>query len=306
MKIPVIRHLILTVFIEGTAFGYASGPAPEQYRNYTKLLDGVTAQMRDYLASHPEGNIDSVRHNLLETLAEGPVASPRWLPARHKKKLTPNELYDLCRRSSLVFGKMDYVSQVDRDSAYSTASAVALTADGICATNYHVISDVVIGGALDHLVKGDKMRFVMDCDGRAYPVTAVLSVDPVNDLAIFKVDPCGHPLTPAPIGIDASPGDAVFCLANPTGAYFHFTDGMVSNCTANLDKRTGQTRYILEITADYGVGASGGPVFDEYGNLAGIVSSTLSLYANPQQYRNFQMSFKQTVPAFLIRDLFAD
>ena len=62
----------------------------------------------------------------------------------------------------------------------------------------------------------------------------------------------------------------------------------------------------MEITADYGVGASGGPIFDSCGNLAALVSSTFSLYAQPQQYRNFQMSYKQTVPVFLIRDLFAD
>lgn len=62
----------------------------------------------------------------------------------------------------------------------------------------------------------------------------------------------------------------------------------------------------MEITSDYGVGASGGPIYDEYGNIVALVSSTFSLYANPQQFRNFQMAYKQTVPAFLIRERFSD
>ena len=80
----------------------------------------------------------------------------------------------------------------------------------------------------------------------------------------------------------------------------------MSNATGTLDNRTGNTKYILESTADYGVGASGGPIFDSCGNLAALVSSTVSLYANPQQFRNFQMAYKQTVPVFLIKDLFTD
>ena len=42
------------------------------------------------------------------------------------------------------------------------------------------------------------MRFLMDYEGNVYPVTAILAADPLNDWAIIKVDPCGHPLTPAP------------------------------------------------------------------------------------------------------------
>ena len=62
----------------------------------------------------------------------------------------------------------------------------------------------------------------------------------------------------------------------------------------------------MQISADYGVGSSGGPIIDSHGNLVGIVSSTYSLYANPQTYQNFQMAIKKTVPVKLIKECFPE
>lgn len=274
------------------------------YRDYPRMVEGVTAQLREYMAAHPERTVDSLKNNVLVTLTDGPIGSRKLLKPASGKRLSAEQLYDKARRSSLVFGKMEHAPHLGVDSAYSNASAVALTPGGICATNYHVVADLVLQGGLNLHPENDRMRFVMDCDGYAYPVTAVLAVDPLNDWAIIKVDPRDKPLTAAPVGGDMHPGARVYCLANPSGAYFHFTDGIVSNLTSSLDKRTSRTKYITEITADYGVGASGGPIFDECGNLVALVSSTFSLYAQPQQFRNFQMSYKQTVPVFLITDRF--
>ncbi|MBD5251944.1 MAG: trypsin-like peptidase domain-containing protein [Bacteroides sp.] len=284
----------------------AKGPTPGRYRDYPALMTTVTGKLRHALERNPEATADSIRHNVLSTITDGPVGSARDLAPQRRKELKPTEIFDRCRRSALVFGKMEYVPFAKADSAYSNASAVALTADGIVATNYHVVADLVIDGSLGREIKGDKARFVMDYDGDVYPVTSVLYIDPINDLSIIRVDASAKPLTPAPLGPDLAPGSRVYCLSNPSGAYFHFTEGQVSNNTGVRDQRTGYPKYIMEITADYGVGASGGPIFDSCGNLAALVSSTFSLYAQPQQYRNFQMSYKQTVPVFLIRDLFAD
>lgn len=284
----------------------AKGPTPGRYRDYPALMTTVTGKLRHALERNPEATSDSIRHHILSTITDGPVGSARSLAPQRRKELKATEIYDRCRHSTLVFGKMDYVPFAKTDSAYSNASAVALTADGLVATNYHVVSDLVIDGSLGREVSGDKARFVMDYDGEVYPVTSVLYIDPINDLSIIRVDASAKPLTPAPLGPDLGSGSTVYCLSNPSGAYFHFTEGQVSNNTGTRDPRTGRTKYIMEITSDYGVGASGGPIFDSCGNLAALVSSTFSLYAQPQQFRNFQMSYKQTVPVFLIRDLFAD
>lgn len=274
--------------------------------DYPSMEEAATAKLRTYIKSHPGTTLDSLKLTVIDGLSDGSVGAASLLTPPRKEKLTPEQLYEAARKSSLIFGKMEHNPTFNADSAYKTASAVALTADGICATNYHVVADILLNGALDRTNQNDMMRFVMDCEGNVYPLTGILAVDPINDWAIIRVDPCGRKLTPAPIGGDVVPGAPVYCLASPTGAYFHFTDGMVANRTRKTDKRTGFTKYILEITADYGVGASGGPIFDECGNLVALVSSTLSVYAQPKQFRNFQMSYKQTVPVFLLKNRFTD
>jgi len=300
-------HLSLAVMILllMTA-GVTSGRAEQnlEYHDHASMVEDATAKLRAYLKANPGNTADSLRANVLNTLTDGTVGKASDLKPARKKKLTPAQLYDVARHSSLIFGKMGRNPAMQIDSAYKTASAVALTPDGICATNYHVVADIVLGGALDHSDKNDMIRFVMDYDGNVYPLTGILAVDPLNDWAIIKIDPCGRKLTPAPVGGDIPVGTPVYCLASPTGSHFNFTDGMVSNMTRSTNKRTGFTKYVLEITSDYGVGASGGPIFDECGNLVALVSSTISVYAQPEQYRNFQMAYKQTVPVFLIKQCF--
>lgn len=274
------------------------------FKDYKALVAPVTADMLEYAKTHPQNSVDSIEGNLIKQLcvAEGSVGRADQLTPARKRKLSAEKIYELCSPSSLVYGVMEYSRELGVDTAYTNASAVALTKDGICATNYHVVADMVLRGAMQYKVAGDKLRFVMDRDGKVYPLTDILYVDPVNDFSIIKVDTRGAELTPAAIGGDCVPGTRVYCLSHPSGAYYNFTEGIVSNCKRDLNRRSNRIRYNMEITADYGVGASGGPIFDECGNLVALVSSTYSLYANQQQ--NFQMAYKQTVPVFLIKECF--
>lgn len=296
-----LAAMLLMLMAAGVVSAHAER---NNYYDYGAMVENATAKLRSYLKAHPGHTTDSLRACALNTITDGPVGKASDLTPPRKKKLTAAQVYDLTRRSSLLYGKMEHNETFKADSAYKTASAVALTPNGICATNYHVVADIVLSGALGRKDKNDLTRFVMDCDGNVYPVTAILSVDPLNDWALIKVDPCGHKLTPASVGDDIAIGTPVYCLASPTKAHFHFTDGMVANRTQSTDKNSGHTTYILEITADYAVGASGGPIFDEYGNLVALVSSTISIYAQPEQQRNFQMTYKQAVPVFLIKESF--
>lgn len=292
--------MFLACFIALTA------SSQKQFRNYEELRSGITSKAKAYLKANPTRTVDSLRHHVIDGLCDGPVAKASELTKASKKKLTSREIFEKCKRSSLLFANMEHSDAWKSDTAYVTASAVALTRNGICATNYHVVADIVLSGALGHSKKNDLMRLLVDYDGNVYPLESILYVDPVNDLAIIKVDPCDSGLNPATIGEDVVQGDKVYCLSHPLGYSWHFTDGMVSNCILKVNQRNGHDNYITEITSDYGVGASGGPIFDECGNLVALVSSTYSLYAQPQQGRNFQMSFKMTVPVFLIKNCFTD
>lgn len=275
------------------------------YRDYDQTKELILDRVWEFNKLHPGFHIDSVRATaVVDFQLDGTVASASELRKPSKKTLSPREIFENCRKSSLIVGKIDHNPQLNQDRAYPFASAVALTADGICATNYHVVADLVLAAGLDHKQGMETLRFLMDYDGRIYPIEKVLFVDPLNDMALVKVSTVAGPLTPAAIGDDPAEGETVFCLSHPSGRFWNFTDGIVSNRMKKFDSRTGKTRYMLNISADYGVGASGGPIFDSKGNLVAIVSSTFSLYAQPQEFKNFQMAYKITVPAFLIKDCF--
>ena len=112
----------------------------------------------------------------------------------------------------------------------------------------------------------------------------------------------GDKLTPIPLGDPLEVGEDVYCLAHPQRNLFYLTQGIVSRNATVIDKNNGHVKLEMEITADYGVGSSGGPIIDNCGNLAGIVSSTFSLYADPVAGKNFQMTIKKTVPVKLIKE----
>lgn len=299
--------LAVILFPTAGAFAYERVSDPDGlFYDFPAMVEGATASMRDYLKTNPDGVLDSIRHRVLDNLTDGPVGRASDLQKPARKKLSPQDVYKKGRRSSLIFGRFVHNNEMKADTAYKTASAVVLTPDGLCATNYHVISDILLTGIFGKDDSTDTGRFLMDCDGNVFPLTAVLATDPVNDWAIIRVDPRGHALTPATIGALPEIGSTVYCLASPSQGHFNFTQGIVSNRTRATDKRKGTTRYNLEITADYGGGASGGPILDEYGNLVGLVSSTVSIYSDQQNMRNFQMAYKQTVPIFLVTERFTD
>lgn len=61
-------------------------------------------------------------------------------------------------------------------------------------------------------------------------------------------------------------------ITHPSGNLYYYSEGVVARHTVN--ERRGEMSKRMEITADYAVGSSGGPIFDEAGNLVGLVSTT--------------------------------
>lgn len=302
-KMKIRLSVVLFLFLLGRATCLmAQEPA---FPDYTEMADSMTSKMLAFCKANHCAEINAVRKNILNSLnVENKVYGIRPLPQKRKKALPGARLHALCKRSTLVVGTMGYYPQISNYQANVLASAVALSADGICVTNFHVFADVILSGALDYCPANDFMRFVMDCEGNVYAVEAILAVDPVNDFAIFKVNTGGVELVPMPLGDTAREGDDVYCLSHPNGNLYYFTKGIVARNHAVLNKGNGQVALEMQITADYAVGSSGGPIFDERGNLVGIVGSTASIYPVPQSNNNFQMTIKKSIPVKLIKECF--
>ena len=144
------------------------------YQDYELMKDSATTWMFDFIKKQQCPNVNTVRKNFLDDFAlDNKVRPQSKLPKKRKKELTGKALNRLCRPSSLAFFSMEKNPNGSNFMAYPIASAVALSEDGLCLTNFHVLSNVIMAGALRHYWQNDFMRFVMTAEGKVYPVKKV-------------------------------------------------------------------------------------------------------------------------------------
>lgn len=144
---------------------------------------------------------------------------------------------------------------------WGIASGVVVHPDGVVATNYHVVnaSGNTVGMA------------VMTRDKRMYPVREVLAANEETDVALLKLEGA-ESLPFAYLAADEPVGNPVTVISHPNRKLYMLTKGYVSRY---YYRKPGVT--FMNITADYAKGSSGGPLFNQRGQLIGLVSSTTSL-----------------------------
>lgn len=138
-------------------------------------------------------------------------------------------------------------------------SGVILTQDGYIATNNHVID-----GAESITVR---MR-----DGMEYQA-ALVATDTKTDLAVLKIDASGlPPVTFADSG-EIQVGQLAVAIGNPLGELGGtITSGIISATGRELTI-DGESMTLLQTSAAVNPGNSGGGLFDQNGNLVGIVNA---------------------------------
>ena len=141
-------------------------------------------------------------------------------------------------------------------------SGVIISADGYIVTNNHVI-------------EGASKITVRLSDGSEYNA-ALIGTDSKTDLAVIRIDADG--LTPAVLGdSDAlQVGEFVLAIGNPLGELGGtVTDGIISALSRDVTVE-GQAMTLLQTNAALSPGNSGGGLFNQRGELIGIVNSKSS------------------------------
>jgi serine protease Do len=141
----------------------------------------------------------------------------------------------------------------------SAGSGFILTSDGYIVTNYHVVEDADTVEV--SLYNGETLeaRFV--------------GGDEDYDIAVIKVE--ATDLAPVVLGDSdgVNVGDHVLAIGNPLGELtFSMSEGIASsvNRAINVD---GTPFNMIQVTASINHGNSGGPLFNSYGEVIGIVSA---------------------------------
>ena len=146
----------------------------------------------------------------------------------------------------------------------SSGSGFIISKDGYIVTNYHVV-----GG-------GSSVEVTLN-NGKTYPAQ-IIGGDPDYDIAVIKVDPGEDELQPVVLGTSSSlqVGDEVVAIGNPLGELtFSMSEGIVS--CLNREITVDNTPFnMIQVTAAVNSGNSGGPLFNIYGEVVGIVSAKYS------------------------------
>lgn len=295
-----LKHMLAAIILTMAAsFNVTAQEA--QYPDYNALRDTLGNRMMVFFMEHQDMDMGLSNFNLNVGNGGKAMLKSLRLPSKRKKQLAQTDIYQLCKQSTLIVCQVDYRPATDDFYLDIIASAVAITDDGGCLSNYHVMEDLLkpvpTNGKERHFI-----RFAADAEGNLYPVKLVTLTDSINDYCVFNVDVMGRRLTPMPIGEPAVEGQDVFCLSHPKGNLYYLTSGIVARNNSVADQKTGLMKLEMQITADYAVCSSGGPIIDGKGNLVGIVGSTNSLYANADKIHNFQMSIKKAVPIKAVLD----
>jgi S1-C subfamily serine protease len=208
-------------------------------------------------------------------------------PEGPKKPLTPK---DIAQQSSAAVVAVE-VGHGDRAGS---GTGFILDKSGLIATNFHVI-------------RGNKDIRVKLYGGEMYQVTEIAGVDRERDLALIRIAPAkALPTVRLGDSDKMTAGDTVVAIGNPLGVFEHtVSSGLISQvrpvCTVQMvqlhlqnrarfealaakPRRTdaeetelqnlscSQELTLLQISAPISQGSSGGPLFNQAGEVVGVTT----------------------------------
>lgn len=158
-----------------------------------------------------------------------------------------------------------------------------INGNGIIVTNNHVIA-----GA-------ETITITLD-DGRTFTVGPdAVAADPLNDLAIIKIDVENLPAAVIGNSSILRVGDWVVTIGNPLGMGISAKEGIVSRLNVFLTVEGQALDHFLETSAAINAGNSGGPLVNMKGEVIGITSAKISSVG--VEGLGYAISINDAVPA---------
>ncbi|MEI6647710.1 MAG: serine protease [bacterium] len=291
--------IVVGLLVQGCT---TSGDEPTSRGTKEGILKGAIddQMMKDQLLAEAKKRLDA------KTLTPGKTLRSQL--SRKTTKVTfamPNsyilperEQYEYARSSVVVIGSI-FQCEKCKNLHLSTGAGFAVSEEGVFLTNYHVVSNATNSLGM----------VAITADGVIAGVTEVLAAHQVEDWALIRIQELK--LKPLPLKGNVSVGSEVFLVSHPNEHFFSFGKGNVARYgkgktfaiqgTTKERQMLGVTEW-LEITAEFGKGASGGPVMDVYGNVVGLISRVegSKIIDNNDDHNLGRMVFKQCTPIGLI------
>jgi S1-C subfamily serine protease len=163
--------------------------------------------------------------------------------------MSPQQIFDAYSGSVVLIQ-----NYTDDNQLAATGSGFCI-GDSVVATNYHVIR-----GASRLVAKGKNSTSFESSDVESY--------DPQSDLAVVRFE--NFHLKAIPLGDPTAvkQGDHVTAIGSPLGIQNTLSDGIVSNLV------TAGGINVIQTSAPISHGSSGGPLFNDQGQVIGITAAT--------------------------------
>ena len=159
------------------------------------------------------------------------------------------------------FPDMPQGQQGPQGQMHGVGSGFVIDPSGLIVTNNHVVQNA-------NSVK------VKLSDGRAFDAK-VLGTDPATDVALIKVDaPAALPAVPFGSSAKMRVGDDVMAVGNPFGLGGTVTTGIISAKARDIGN--GNYDNFLQTDAAINKGNSGGPLFNDAGQVIGMNTAIIS------------------------------
>lgn len=201
-------------------------------------------------------------------------------------------IYEGTRPSAVSLANVDGKTVLSAEEVYASNLESVVGVNGNVTTNVwgQTVKNAVSGSGIVissndtasyiltnyHVIDGVTDITVFFADGKSYDATLV-GGEEENDIAVLKIDQ-GN-LRPVVLGdSDAiNVGEDVYAIGNPLGELtFTFTGGYVSAKDRSVTMSDGTVMNMIQTDTAINSGNSGGPLFDKYGQVVGIVSAKLS------------------------------
>ncbi len=170
---------------------------------------------------------------------------------KQKQQAAGKTVAQLAREAKASIAVVNFTGRDGEKQGLGTGFVVA--ADGLIATNMHVIGDA-------------RPITVRLPNGKEYPVKTVHASDRTLDLALLKIDAKGLPALSLADSTRLRSGQPIVALGHPRGLEYSVVSGVLSG----RQKLRGQSMLQLAIPIESG--NSGGPVLDVQGRVVGIVT----------------------------------
>jgi S1-C subfamily serine protease len=130
----------------------------------------------------------------------------------------------------------------------------------------------------NHVIQGAQRIEVSFGGDTTLPAT-VVGADPINDLAVIKVDSTPAGVQPVELGASGSlkVGQTAIVIGNPFGQFERtMTQGIISAINRTIETDNTVLRGVIQTDAAINRGNSGGPLLDSRGRLIGVNSAIYS------------------------------